>query len=86
MSPTSEYDVDLEDAPYDVIRLTMPSDVVPSFLGELRANVRGTKEDATFWASIGAYVASLGLSVLHGDTIEADRIAYLTLAPKIGAE
>jgi hypothetical protein len=77
--PTTEYPIELFDAPYETLRLDMPTTIDPIHIGGFADAVQGADSVPVFWASIGRYANALGLRVIHGDAIEAERVAFATL-------
>src|SRR4029453_12954819 len=76
---TTEHRIELFDAPYERLRLDMPSTIDPVHIGGFADAVQGADSVPVFWAAIGRYESALGLRVSHGDAIESGRVAFATL-------
>jgi hypothetical protein len=76
---TTEHRIELFDAPYETLRLDMPSTIDPVHIGGFADAVQGADSVPVFWAAIGRYAGALGLRVSHGDAIESERVAFATL-------
>src|SRR4029450_9682961 len=77
---TTEHRIELFDAPYERLRLDMPSTIDPVHIGGFADAVQGADSAPVFWAAIGRYAGALGLQVVHGDAIESERVAFATLS------
>ncbi len=78
--PTTEHQIELFDAPFERLRLDMPSTIDPVHIGGFADAVQGADSVPVFWAAVGRYASALGLRVIHGDAIETERVAFATLS------